>query len=530
MIATTKNIPAVAYLRRSTDRQEQSLGDQRLEVSRYAEEHGYQVIREYVDDAISGTSADERPGFQAMVADAQAGGFQAVIVWNSDRFSRGDVTETEHYRYLLRQANVKVLSVTEDYLDRDGIDGDVLRTVKQFQNRQYVISLSQNTLRGQISAVMAESDPGRAAPYGYDREILAPDGSVLFRIRFCPGRVREMYDKDGKLQATYAKGQSLSKPGKECKARLVLSDDDRVQVIKDIFAMCLDGVGFAHSKGVIHQDLKPHNIQVTPAGEALLVDFGVACLVGERKEGRSKAIGTPAYMSPEQVEGRYVDSRTDIYSLGMSLYQLVTAHHPFEDAQDLDQILGWQSSRDPLPPSYFIPNMPRGLENAIMRAVAKSARDRFRNCREFAEALGVALDQETSAINPEDVRWDPRADIVVPARVRITGGTEFQPARTVDLSAGGAAMRMRQPPPPSTPIVVEIYLPAAAENEPSVVTADAVIVWVSGEKGRDTVGAGVRFTKLSDVDRERIGAVVREALVLGGESSLFGSTTPQAPS
>ncbi len=240
------NVPsAVAYLRRSTDKQEQSLGDQRLEVSRYAEERGYQIIREYVDDAISGTSAEERPGFQRMITDAQAGDFQAVIVWNSDRFSRGDVTETEHYRYLLRKANVKVLSVTEDYLDRDGIDGDVLRTVKQFQNRQYVISLSQNTLRGQISAVMGQSDPGRAAPYGYDREILAPDGSVLFRIRFCPGRVREVYDKDGKLQATYAKGQSLSKPGKECRARLVLSDDERVQVVRDIFAMCLDGVGFA---------------------------------------------------------------------------------------------------------------------------------------------------------------------------------------------------------------------------------------------------------------------------------------------
>jgi len=207
--------------------------------------HGYEIVREYVDDAISGTSAEERPGFQRMIADAAHGDFKAVIVWNSDRFSRGDVTETEHYRYLLRQADVKVLSVTEDYLARDGIDGDVLRTVKQFQNRQYSISLSQNTLRGQISSVMAESDPGRAAPYGYDREILAPDGSVLFRIRFCPGRVREMYDKDGKLQATYAKGQSLSKPGKECKARLVLGEPKRVRVIKDIFRMCLDGMGFA---------------------------------------------------------------------------------------------------------------------------------------------------------------------------------------------------------------------------------------------------------------------------------------------
>ena len=254
--ASPKTNPAVAYLRRSTDKQEQSLTDQRLEVVRFAEEQGYRIIREYVDDAISGTSAEERPGFQKMIADSQRGDFAAVLVWNSDRFSRGDVTETEHFRYLLRQANVKVLSVTEDYLAREGIDGDVLRTVKQFQNRQYSISLSQNTLRGQISSVLAESDPGRTAPYGYDREILAPDGAVLFRIRTCPGGVREVYDKDGKLQAHYARGQSLSKPGKECKARLVRSDPQRVQIVQDIFRMSLEGVGFAsiaaalNSKGI----------------------------------------------------------------------------------------------------------------------------------------------------------------------------------------------------------------------------------------------------------------------------------------
>ena len=102
------------------DAQEQSIADQRAEIGRYAGENGYQIVGEYTDDAISGTSAEERPAFQRMIADAKRGGFKAVIVWNSDRFSRGDVTETEHYRYLLRKANVKVLSVTEDYLDREG--------------------------------------------------------------------------------------------------------------------------------------------------------------------------------------------------------------------------------------------------------------------------------------------------------------------------------------------------------------------------------------------------------------------------
>lgn len=236
--------PAVAYLRRSTDRQEQSIADQRSEVARWAAEHGYDIIREYCDDAISGTSAEKRPAFQQMIADARRGEFKAVVVWNSDRFSRGDVTETEHYRYLLRKAGATVVSVTEDYIAREGIDGDVLRAVKQFQNRQFSISLSQNTLRGQISSVLAASDPGRMTPFGYDREIVGPDGSLLHRIRFMPGGDRQTFDREGRLLANYVKGQSLKKPGKECRARLVLSEPARVAVVRDIFRACVDGRGF----------------------------------------------------------------------------------------------------------------------------------------------------------------------------------------------------------------------------------------------------------------------------------------------
>ena len=240
----TDTIPAVAYLRRSTDKQEQSLGDQRSEIARFANERGYDMVGEYVDDAISGTSASKRPGFRRMINDAKRGNFRAVIVWNSDRFSRGDVTETEHFRYLLREAGVTLLSVTEDYLHRDGIDGDILRAVKQFQNRQFSISLSQNTLRGQMSSVMGQSDPGRMTPYGYDREIVGPDGNMLYRVRFLEGGERAVFDRNGALSATYAKGQTLRKPGKECTARLVLGDPTRVDAVKDAFAMCLDGTGF----------------------------------------------------------------------------------------------------------------------------------------------------------------------------------------------------------------------------------------------------------------------------------------------
>lgn len=214
MHAVATRTPAVAYLRRSTDRQEQSLGDQRREITRWASEHGYNVVREYVDDAISGTSADKRPGFQQMIADAQRREFRAVIVWNSDRFSRGDVTETEHFRYLLRKAGVTVHSVTEDYLARDGIDGDVLRTVKQFQNRQFSIGLSQTTLRGQITSVLAASDPGRPCPYGYDREVIAPDGSVIYRVRFTAGGDRQVFDRNGNLQRPIRRARRSRNPAR----------------------------------------------------------------------------------------------------------------------------------------------------------------------------------------------------------------------------------------------------------------------------------------------------------------------------
>ncbi len=288
----------------------------------------------------------------------------------------------------------------------------------------------------------------------------------------------------------------------------------------------LDGVAFAHSKGVIHQDLKPHNIQVTPAGEALVLDFGVARLVDDSKPARTKLTGTPAYMSPEQVEGKFTDARTDIYSLGMSLYQVVTGHHPFEDADDLQQILRWQVEKPPTPPSHYNPQLPGRLEDAIMRAIAKAPRDRYRSCHGFCEALENALDQRmTDSIHALDVRWDPRADVVVPARVKVDGEEEYRPARTSDLSVGGVALNMADPPSLGTRCTVEIYLPVAGSAR--VVRTRAKVVWVGGERGRDQTGLGLRFIKLSDGDRVRIGAVVREQLVLGDEPGFLGGETQQ---
>ncbi len=282
------------------------------------------------------------------------------------------------------------------------------------------------------------------------------------------------------------------------------------------FRQVLDAVGFAHSKGVIHQDLKPHNVQVTPAGEALVLDFGVARLVGERRDEGPKMAGTPAYISPEQVEGRYTDSRTDIYSLGMSLYQITTGHHPFESAEDLDQILRWQVERNPVPPTHFAPDLPTRFAQTIMKAISKQPRDRYRSCRELLQSLDRSLERakKPSAQTSEDVRWDPRAEVAIPALIQVIGQEESRSARTIDLSVSGAAMQMAEPPPPGTPVRVELYLPSGG-NRPTAVTAEAIVVRVSEKGVGAVVGFGVRFTAMADGEREKIGAVVRESLVLG---------------
>ena len=149
-----------------------------------------------------------------MINEASKSGFVAVIVWNSDRFSRGDVTETEHFRYLLREAGVTVHSVTEEYVAKEGIDGDVLRAVKQFQNRQFSVSLSQNTLRGQVSSVLRSTTLVGCPHTGTTDKIIAPDGTVQYTVRFRPGGDREMRDRDSNIVTIFAKGQSLQTPGK----------------------------------------------------------------------------------------------------------------------------------------------------------------------------------------------------------------------------------------------------------------------------------------------------------------------------
>ena len=236
--------PAVGYLRRSTDRQEQSIGDQRKAIERYAQEHGYEILRWYVDDAISGTSADERKAFLQLIGDASAEDcpFRYVLTYSVSRFSRGDNDEAGYYRFQLRRAGVEVVYVSEGFNGDDS--DDLLRPVKQWQARQESKELSKVTIRGLLTRSSGGWWSGGQPPYGYDLAYCSGDGRFLMTIRYGDDLSKQVLDEDGNLVRVVPRGERLTFT-KSDRCKLAPSTPDRVDVIRDIFSWYVtQGLGF----------------------------------------------------------------------------------------------------------------------------------------------------------------------------------------------------------------------------------------------------------------------------------------------
>ncbi|MGH7843571.1 MAG: serine/threonine-protein kinase [Candidatus Binatia bacterium] len=158
------------------------------------------------------------------------------------------------------------------------------------------------------------------------------------------------------------------------------------------FHQILRAVGFAHRIGVIHGDLKPANIMVTHSGAVRVMDFGIAHIFGRPKRTRAGyLVGTVQYMSPEQIRGEPLDARSDIYSLGILLYELIAGHVPFDSDSDEETIRA-QSDAIPVPPSLLVADSPEWLDAVLRRALAKSRSNRFQSVTEMAHAIGFRVE------------------------------------------------------------------------------------------------------------------------------------------
>jgi serine/threonine-protein kinase len=141
----------------------------------------------------------------------------------------------------------------------------------------------------------------------------------------------------------------------------------------------------AHRKGVIHGDVKPANVLITDDGRVKLMDFGMARLASH-DSGSSPLLGTPAYWCPEQILGKPQDARSDLFSLGVVLYEIVTGKRPF-DAESLQAICGRVLSSTPLPASHANPSLPPGFDPIVARCLAKDPAARYASAESLAADL-----------------------------------------------------------------------------------------------------------------------------------------------
>jgi eukaryotic-like serine/threonine-protein kinase len=141
----------------------------------------------------------------------------------------------------------------------------------------------------------------------------------------------------------------------------------------------------AHRAGIIHGDIKPGNIFVTSEEKVKLGDFGIACLTS-KVSGPHRVMGTPAYLAPEQIQGKPQEQRSDQFSFGIVFYQMLTGVRPFE-GNSVGAVCSEILNADPLPPSHHNPAVPGALDRVIARCLAKNPEDRFASCEELARSL-----------------------------------------------------------------------------------------------------------------------------------------------
>ncbi|MGG5820951.1 protein kinase domain-containing protein [Falsiroseomonas sp. HW251] len=151
----------------------------------------------------------------------------------------------------------------------------------------------------------------------------------------------------------------------------------------------LTGLSFSHARGIVHRDIKPANVMITSEGRAKIADFGIARIESSSMTQAGTVMGTPAYMSPEQFMGQTVDARTDIYSTGVLLYQLLTGERPFEGG--MTAIMHKALHTDPPRPSELSVTAPPALDAVVARAMAKRPEGRWQSADAFAQALRAAI-------------------------------------------------------------------------------------------------------------------------------------------
>lgn len=231
----------------------------------------------------------------------------------------------------------------------------------------------------------------------------------------------------------------------------------------------LDALSYAHRQQIVHRDIKPANVMLTAEDSVKLMDFGIARASAEPNKltATGSTLGSISYMSPEQVTGANVDARSDLYSVGISLYEMVTGQRPFQGDSDFS-IMAAQINQVPTPPVELHPDMPPALNEIILTAIAKSPEQRFQSADAFRNALRAVKqelrDSKTVVMGSDN----PLAGGAAARTMQMPAGTQPGTAAAATVAAVPTPPRSSPgftPPPPRT-VLQPPPVQAAAPPQP----------------------------------------------------------------
>ena len=266
---------------------------------------------------------------------------------------------------------------------------------------------------------------------------------------------------------------------KDVVARGPMAPQEAVRIVDGI----LTALEYSHRAGVVHRDIKPGNVMVTPSGQVKVMDFGIARAISDSSATiaqTSAILGTAQYFSPEQARGEAIDARTDLYSTGVVLYELLTGRPPFRG--DTAVAVAYQHiSEAPVPPNAINPAISPALNAVVMRALAKNKDERFQTAADFSADLDIAATGKVPDRAPSSDDFDATLFGVSPTSTAASSAT----LRRLAEDADDAAPRTQSRPP-----VAWIWGGVGV----MAVIVVAALVWVFSLTPQNLVGAGARST------------------------------------
>jgi len=283
----------------------------------------------------------------------------------SKRFSPGDAVDD---RYIIQRL-----------LGRGG-SGETYRALDGESGQVVVLKIAHPAVMGDLAAYnryQREIDIGGRLDHPGIQRVLVRGGHPYMVLEYIEGESLRAYAREGGVLA--------------------------VDEILRIGSQLADVLGYVHERGIVHRDLKPENILITPHGEVKLADFGIALRVGARRltfNHLSNAVGTPDYMAPEQVRGERGDARTDVYAMGVLLFELLTGKVPYPTDEALEAMRR-KIDTDPPLVRRLRPDAPPGLEAIVYRALRRNPVERYQSMAALGHDLTHVDDVAIPAYRPD---------------------------------------------------------------------------------------------------------------------------------